>query len=59
LGAPWCPEQSVTEEGAKIMPLPLPPHPTDRSTRKFASQLYGWLVVFVLILASLANLAMH
>ena len=39
------------------MPLPLPPQPSDRSTRKFANQVYGWMLVFVLALAFLAHLA--
>lgn len=41
------------------MPLPLPPHPTDRPTRKYATQLYGWVLVFVLLLAVIAQLLMR
>jgi hypothetical protein len=39
------------------VPLPLPQQPTDRPTRKFANQLYGWLAVAVLLLAFLVHLA--
>jgi hypothetical protein len=41
------------------VPLPLPPQPTDRSTRRFASQLYGWMFVGVLLLGFLGHLLLR
>ncbi len=41
------------------MPLPLPPQPTDEQTKKFAAQVYGWILVFVLVLTIGAQLLMR
>jgi hypothetical protein len=38
------------------MPLPLPPTPPDRGTRKWGNAIYGWILVFVILLGCVAHL---